>query len=200
MNFDRVKAALKKRGYAVSSFEAAKDAADYLDQQINGVSVSFGGSLTLSEMNLPKLLALHNTLCLPAQMYDDVLGEVDPVKAMSTDVFLTSVNALAETGEMISIDGIGNRVASMMYGHKKVYLVIGRNKLAENFEKAVWRARNIAAPQNAKRLHMKTPCAVTGRCHDCSSPERICRGVSVLLGKMFRMEMEVVLINEDLGL
>lgn len=200
MNFDRVKAALKKRGYAVSSFEAAKDAADYLDQQINGVSVSFGGSLTLSEMNLPKLLALHNTLGLPSQMYDDVLGEVDPVKAMSTDVFLTSVNALAETGEMISIDGIGNRVASMMYGHKKVYLVIGRNKLAENFEKAVWRARNIAAPQNAKRLHMKTPCAVTGRCHDCSSPERICRGVSVLLGKMFRMEMEVVLINEDLGL
>lgn len=200
MNFDRVKAALKKRGYAVSSFEAAKDAADYLDQQINGVSVSFGGSLTLSEMNLPKLLVLHNTLCLPSQMYDDVLGEVDPVKAMSTDVFLTSVNALAETGEMISIDGIGNRVASMMYGHKKVYLVIGRNKLAENFEKAVWRARNIAAPQNAKRLHMKTPCAVTGRCHDCSSPERICRGVSVLLGKMFRMEMEVVLINEDLGL
>ena len=200
MNFDRVKAALKKRGYAVSSFEAAKDAADYLDQQINGVSVSFGGSLTLSEMNLPKLLALHNTLCLTSQMYDDVLGEVDPVKAMSTDVFLTSVNALAETGEMISIDGIGNRVASMMYGHKKVYLVIGRNKLAENFEKAVWRARNIAAPQNAKRLHMKTPCAVTGRCHDCSSPERICRGVSVLLGKMFRMEMEVVLINEDLGL
>ena len=200
MNFDRVKAALKKRGYAVSSFEAAKDAADYLDQQLNGVSVSFGGSLTLSEMNLPKLLALHYTLCLPSQMYDDVLGEVDPVKAMSTDVFLTSVNALAETGEMISIDGIGNRVASMMYGHKKVYLVIGRNKLAENFEKAVWRARNIAAPQNAKRLHMKTPCAVTGRCHDCSSPERICRGVSVLLGKMFRMEMEVVLINEDLGL
>lgn len=200
MNFDRVKAALKKRGYAVSSFEAAKDAADYLDQQINGVSVSFGGSLTLSEMNLPKLLVLHNTLCLPSQMYDDVLGEVDPVKAMSTDVFLTSVNALAETGEMISIDGIGNRVASMMYGHKKVYLVIGRNKLAENFEKAVWRARNIAAPQNAKRLHMKTPCAVTGRCHDCSSPERICRGVSVLLGKMFRMEMEVILINEDLGL
>ena len=200
MNFDRVKAALKKRGYAVSSFEAAKDAADYLDQQINGVSVSFGGSLTLSEMNLPTLLALHNPLGLPSQMYDDVLGEVDPVKAMSTDVFLTSVNALAETGEMISIDGIGNRVASMMYGHKKVYLVIGRNKLAENFEKAVWRARNIAAPQNAKRLHMKTPCAVTGRCHDCSSPERICRGVSVLLGKMFRMEMEVVLINEDLGL
>ena len=200
MNFDRVKAALKKRGYAVSSFEAAKDAADYLDQQINGMSVSFGGSLTLSEMNLPKLLALHNTLCLLSQMYDDVLGEVDPVKAMSTDVFLTSVNALAETGEMISIDGIGNRVASMMYGHKKVYLVIGRNKIAENFEKAVWRARNIAAPQNAKRLHMKTPCAVTGRCHDCSSPERICRGVSVLLGKMFRMEMEVVLINEDMGL
>lgn len=200
MNFDQVKAALEKRGYAVSSFEAAKDAADYLAQQINGVSVSFGGSLTLSEMNLPKLLALHNTLCLPSQMYDDELGEVDPVKAMSTDVFLTSVNALAETGEMISIDGIGNRVASMMYGHKKVYLVIGRNKLAENFEKAVWRARNIAAPQNAKRLHMKTPCVVTGRCHDCSSPERICRGVSVLLGKMFRMEMEVILINEDLGL
>ena len=73
MNFDQVKAALEKRGYAVSSFETAKDATDYLDQQIDGVSVSFGGSLTLSEMDMPKLLASHNTLCLPSQMYDDVL-------------------------------------------------------------------------------------------------------------------------------
>ena len=86
MNFDQVKAALEKRGYAVSSFETAKDAADYLDQQIDEVSVSFGGSLTLSEMGVPKRLALHNTLCLPSQMYDDELGEVDPIKAMSTDV------------------------------------------------------------------------------------------------------------------
>ena len=200
MTFDDVSAALEKRGYAVSVFATAKEAADYLDQQIDGVSVSFGGSLTLSEMKLPERLAAHNGLCLPSQMYEGVPCEVDQSKAMSADVFLSSVNAIAKTGEMVNIDGIGNRVASMMYGHKKVYLAVGRNKLAENLEGAVWRARNIAAPKNAARLHMKTPCAVTGHCHDCSSPERICCGMNVLLHKMFRMETEIVLIDEELGL
>ena len=151
-------------------------------------------------MKLPERLAAHNTLCLPSQMYEGVPCEVDQSKAMSADVFLSSVNAIAKTGEMVNIDGIGNRVASMMYGHKKVYLVVGRDKLAENLEGAVWRARNIAAPKNAARLHMKTPCAVTGHCHDCSSPERICCGMNVLLHKMFRMETEIVLIDEELGL
>ena len=101
---------------------------------------------------------------------------------------------------MINIDGFGNRVASTLYGHEKVYLVIGCNKLAPTYEEALWRARNIAGPKNAQRKQMKTPCAAKGdRCYDCKSPERICRGMVTLWGPMLGMETEVVLVNEALG-
>ena len=88
----------------------------------------------------------------------------------------------------------------MLYGHEKLYLVVGRNKLADTYDEALWRARNIAAPKNAQRLQTKTPCAVKGdRCYDCKSPDRICRGLAVLWRPMNGMETEVVLIDEDLG-
>ena len=103
--------------------------------------------------------------------------------------------------EIINIDGAGNRVASSIYGHKKVYFVVGRNKLAPTYDEALWRARNIASPKNAQRLNRKTPCAVKGdRCYDCRSPERICRGLVVLYGPMLDMErVEVLLVKEELG-
>ena len=123
------------------------------------------------------------------------------MKAMNTQVYVTSANGLAETGEIINIDGSGNRVASTLYGHKKVYFVIGRNKLAPTYEEALWRARNIASPKNAQRLGVKTPCAIQGdRCYDCKSPDRICRGLVVLWGPMIGMETEVILVDEDLGM
>ena len=119
---------------------------------------------------------------------------------MTSDVYLTSVNGLAETGELINIDGTGNRVSGELFGHKKVYFIVGRNKLAPTYEEALRRARNVASPKNAQRLGVKTPCAVKGdRCYDCKSPERICRGLVVLWEKMKSCEMEVVLIDEDLG-
>ena len=101
---------------------------------------------------------------------------------------------------IINIDGNCNRVASTMYGHKKVYLVAGVNKLAEDYEKALWRARNIASPKNAKRLGVNTPCAVNAdRCYDCNSPQRICRGLVVLWEKPLTSDIEILLVNEDLG-
>lgn len=200
MDFTDVRDALLKREYDVTVFPDAKTAADYLDSQIHDTSVSLGGSLTLSQMGLPERLAARNTIYVPSPMYEGLTCVVDPVEAASADVFVTSVNALARTGEMISIDGLGNRVSSMLYGHRKVYFVIGRNKLAPTYEDAVWRARNIAAPKNAARLCRDTPCAVSGHCHDCRSPERICRGVAILWEKILRMEMEIVLIDEELGL
>ena len=119
---------------------------------------------------------------------------------MGAQVYLTSANGLAETGEIINIDGNGNRTASMLYGHKKVVFLIGRNKLAPTYEEALWRARNIAAPKNAQRLNRKTPCAINGdRCYDCKSPDRICRGLAVLWEAISGVEMEVLLIDEDLG-
>ena len=91
-------------------------------------------------------------------------------------------------------------VASTLFGHKKVYFIIGVNKIAPDYDAALWRARNIAAPMNAKRLEKKTPCVQTGRCMNCSSPERICRGLVVLWEKPFAIEeMEVVIVNQSLG-
>lgn len=200
MVFDKVRDALLDRGFAVSAFPSAVEAADYLDQKIDGKDVSLGGSMTLSQMNLPKRLAAHNKIYLPSAMFDGLECEVDAARAMASEVYLSSVNALAETGEMVSIDGIGNRVASMLYGHQKVYLVVGRNKLAPDYDGAVWRARNVAAPGNAARLQRKTPCAASGHCHDCHSPERTCRGMVVLWENMYFSEIEVVLVDEELGL
>ena len=120
---------------------------------------------------------------------------------MQTQVYLTSANALAETGEIVNIDGTGNRVSATLFGHEKVIFVIGRNKLAATYEMAVDRARNVAAPQRARQLGKKTPCAVKlDRCYDCKSPERICRGMVTLWGPMLGMEGEVLLVDEDLGL
>lgn len=121
--------------------------------------------------------------------------------AEAAQVYITSANGLAETGEIINIDGAGNRVASTLYGHRKVYFIIGRNKLAPTYDEALWRARNIAAPKNARRLDRKTPCAIKGdRCYDCKSPERICRGLVVLWGPMLGIDTEVILVDEELGL
>ena len=194
--FDTVKQNLETRGFSVRTFATAAEAAAYLNEAIDGKTVGFGGSVTLKDMGLYELLGSHNEV-----HWHWVNGPEERKAAMGTQVYLSSANGLAETGEIINIDGGGNRVASTLYGHEKVYLVIGRNKLAPTYDEALWRARNIASPKNAQRLGRKTPCAVKGdRCYDCKSPERICRGLVVLWGPMMGMETEVILVDEDLGM
>lgn len=200
MDFTKVKSALEARGFKVSAFPSAAEAARYLNGQIDGVSVSFGGSVTLEQMGLFESLGQHNEVL---SHWHVPVGK-DPAeiraKAMTTEVYLTSANGLAETGEIVNIDGTGNRVSGMLFGHKKVYFVVGRNKLAPDYDGALWRARNIAAPKNAQRLGTRTPCAARGdRCYDCKSPQRICRGLVVLWEAMKGCETEVVLVDEELG-
>jgi len=196
-DFETVKKNLEARGYAVRVFAAGKEAAGYLDSAIDGKSVGFGGSATLEALGLYERLERHNRVVWHWKQ------EAAPARreAMTTDVYLTSANALAETGELVNIDGAGNRAAATLFGHEKVYFVIGRNKLTPDYDKAVWRARNVAAPQRARQLGKKTPCAVKcDRCYDCKSPERICRGLVTLWGPMMGMEAEVLLVDEELGL
>ena len=196
MAFETVKKNLEARGFSVKTFDTAAEAAAYLDGAIDGVSVGIGGSLTVQEMGLHEKLAAHNTV-----HWHWTDGQEARIKSAGADVYITSANGLAETGEVINIDGFGNRVASTLYGHKKLYFIIGRNKLAPTYDEALWRARNIAAPKNAQRLGKKTPCAVKGdRCYDCKSPERICRSLVVLWGPSMSLDTEIVLVDEDLGL
>ena len=200
MDFTQVKRNLEARGFTVSSFETAAEAATHLNMQIDGATVAFGGSMTLRELGLFESLSAHNTVYshwnAPAGMDAAELQR----RAQTSEHYLLSANGLAATGELINIDGTGNRVSSMLFGHKKVWYVVGRNKLAPDYDTALWRARNIAAPKNAQRLGVKTPCAETGdRCYDCKSPQRICRGLVVLWEAVKGCESEVVLIDEDLG-
>lgn len=194
VNMEKLCARLEGRGYSVRRFADARAAADYLDSQIDGQTVAIGGSVTVQEMGLYPRLSAHNQV-----IWHWEGGSVQ--KAMDTQVYISSVNGLAETGEIINIDGNGNRAASTLFGHETVYLVVGSNKLAPDYESALWRARNIAAPKNAQRLNRKTPCAVKGdRCYDCSSPDRICRALVVLWGKPNTVKkMEILLVDEALG-
>ncbi|WP_297720679.1 lactate utilization protein [Intestinimonas sp.] len=184
---------LEERGFAVTRFDTAAQAADYLDAALDGKTVGIGGSMTVQEMGLAERLSKH------AQVLSHWAGSTQQ-EAAGAQVYLCSVNGAAETGELINIDGTGNRVASGLFGHEKVYFIVGRNKVAPDYDAALWRARNIAAPKNAQRLGRKTPCAVKGdRCYDCKSQERICRALVVYWEKPNSMDMEVVLVDEDLG-
>ena len=196
-DFSAVKKNLEARGFRVSVFATAAEAADYLNQSISGTSVGIGGSVTAEQLGLYDALSAHNEVFWHWRAEDKAAARQS---AAAAEHYITSVNGLAETGELINIDGVGNRIASTLYGHKKVWFVVGRNKLAPTYDEALWRARNIAAPKNARRLGAKTPCAAAGdRCYDCKSPERLCRGLAVLWGSMVGTEMEVVLVEEELG-
>ena len=196
MDFTKVSENLKARGYAVQCFATAQEAADYLNGAIDGVSVAFGGSVTLDQMGLFERLSSHNHALWH---WREGTAEDPRKEGLTADVYVTSVNGMDEDGDLINIDGAGNRVAGSLFGHKKVYFVVGRNKLCPTYEAALERARNVASPQNARRIGCRTPCVAGGRCYDCKSPERICRGLTVLWGPMLGREAEVVLIDEDLG-
>lgn len=197
MDFSAIKQNLENHGFIVSCFRSAIDATKYLDGVIDGKTIGIGGSKTVEQMGLLQALETHNRVLYRFGTYkspEEVMKE-----ALTSDVFITSANGVAETGEIVNIDGNCNRVAGELYGHEKVYIIVGKNKIAPDFDKALWRARNIAAPKNAMRLNKHTPCAVDGVCHDCSSPERICKGLVVLWRKPTNCPYEIVVINEDLG-
>ncbi|MDE6245017.1 MAG: lactate utilization protein [Treponemataceae bacterium] len=200
MDFSIVEKNLKDKGYTVTIFQTAAEAVKYLDTQIDRQTVGFGGSMTLEKMGLYETLQSHNTVFWHQRIPEGKTSKEIRLAANNATIYISSVNGLAETGEIINIDGNCNRVASIFYGHEKVYLVIGKNKLAKDYDSALYRARNIASPLNAKRAGVKTPCAIKGdKCYDCKSPERICRGLSVLWGKPMTGEFEVILIDEELG-
>jgi len=200
LDFSRTAAALEKKGYAVSCFACKEDAARYLEELFCGARIGFGDSETISQMRLYEILSVKNTVLDPKHLCGGKTFWETARDTLTAEYFFTSVNALTEDGILVNLDGTGNRVAGSLFGHQEVFYLIGRNKLAPTLEQAVWRVRNVAAPQNASRLKLKTPCAMKGdRCYDCSSPDRICNGLLIQLRKMNHMETEILFIDEDLG-
>ncbi len=187
-------------GYEVHCFDTGSEAADYLDSVIDQQSVGFAGSMTLDQIGIYDRLIKHNKVYWHHRVGKGMSIDEMRKKASTADIYLSSVNAVSQNGEIVNIDGTCNRVASLFYGHKKVYLVIGMNKIEADYEHALYRAKNIAAPKNAKRLGVDTPCAIKAdRCYDCKSPQRICRGLAVLWEKPMSGEYEIILVKEDLG-
>ncbi len=195
-DIEKLRKNLEREGYRTSFFETAEDCCKYLNEQLDGESIGFGGSRTVRDMGLYEQLAKHNDCYWH---WDKARGRVLQ-KASEANVYICSLNGVSENGELINIDGRGNRLASCLFGHEKVYFIIGVNKIAPDYDSALWRARNIAGPLNARRLEMKTPCTVTGRCHDCQSPDRICAALLVYWEKPSGAgDVEVVIVNQELG-
>lgn len=181
MPFTKVRQILEKNGFVVSCFNTKIEARDYLVKKLSGQNLGFGGSMSLRENGLRDVL-------LPAASGEKV------------ETYLLSANALAETGEIVNIDGTGNRIAAAYYGPENLIYVIGRNKLAPDLTSAIDRARNVAGPLNAKRLNKDTPCVQDLKCHDCDSHDRICRGLAITWWPMKGFKStEIVLVKEDLG-
>ena len=164
-------------------------------------TVGVGGSVTVRELGvIDRLKANGNTV------YDHWvpgLSKEDSIKIrksqMTSDLFLSSINAVTLNGELVNIDGIGNRVNSTVFGPGKVILILGFDKIVEDVREAIERTKNVAAPINARRLNIDVPCAKLGKCVDCNSPNRICRVIVIHERKPSLTDMLIILVGEELG-
>ena len=200
MNIQATIEALKKSNYTVKFFHTGAEAAEYLDEQLDRRVIGFGDSATMEQMGLYEKLSAHNTVYDPNQGEDNDQFLELARKCLTTEIYLTSVNAISETGEMVNVDGTGNRIAGSLFGHEKVYFVVSTNKIEPDLERAIWRARNVAAPKNATRYRLQTPCVKGGRCYDCVSPHRICNVLTIYMKKLNDIEdVEVILVDEEMG-
>lgn len=188
---------LEGRGFRVHRFATGAEAADYLVQTLHGTGIGIGGSVTIDTLDVYDRLCESNEVFWHWKNHAPETRE----RAGKAETYLCSANGVSENGEIVNIDGFGNRVAGTIYGPERVFLVVGRNKIAPDLTGAIDRARNIAAPLNARRLNRHTPCAVgEPRCHDCRSPEKVCGVMTVFFMPPTSIkEFHVILVDEDLG-
>lgn len=198
---ERTMTQLKKNGFAVHYFPSSVDYLTYLDGLLpEGCKVTVGGSRTVFETGTIELLQSGRYDYL--DRYAEGLTPADIKElyrdSFSADYYVMSSNAVTENGYLFNVDGTGNRVAALTYGPDNVLVVVGINKLVKDEEEALLRLQETAAPANSKRLSRKTPCAQTGTCSECESPERICH--SYLLTKRNTYDrVTVIIIGESLG-
>lgn len=194
---------LGSNGFTTRYCATPQDAADYIVSEADSaVTVGFGGSMSIVGMGVEARLRDLGKQILnhahPSLSRDEKLEVMR--SQLTCDLFLSGCNALTLSGELVNIDGVGNRVASMIFGPRKVIVVAGRNKLVDGgIREAIMRIKNHATPPNAKRLNYNTPCARTGFCSDCNSPDRICRATSIIDRKPRLTDFHVLVVNAELG-
>ena len=196
MEYSQIRKNFERHGFTTQFFSTKEDACRYLTDLLKNQTIGFGGSETLKEMGLFEALQQKNAVV----WHNKVPGMAVRRLANCADIYISSANAITETGEIVNIDATGNRVAMTAFGPQSCYIIIGRNKITANIGEAYSRCKNIAAPLNAKRLGAKTPCAVKGdKCYDCDSPNRICRIISVIERVPLSMKYESIFVDEELG-
>lgn len=192
--------ALKKNGMKTTYFDDSDAAVNYLMQNIeNEVTVGIGGSMTVKSLGIPeKLIERGNKVFF--HWLESTPAGMDKARenASKADVYLSSTNALTEGGQLVNIDGLGNRVASMIFGPKRVYILCGVNKITKNLDEALQRIKDNAY-KNARRLKLDTPCAFTEKCADCRSPQRMCSVTTIIERRPYKTDIEVIIIGQELG-
>jgi len=195
--------ALKKNNFEAIFVPNSKAALEEVMERIpDRATVGIGGSVTLAQTGI--LDALKNRKVQLISPFQQARNEEERMelirKSFSSDVFLSSTNAVTEDGKLFNIDATGNRVGAMFIGPKKVIVVSGVNKIVKNIEDAEKKLMEWTAVQNSKRLNRKTPCVETGVCGDCSSPDRICNIYVTLAKKPSRTDILIIIVGENLGI
>lgn len=196
-------AALATNGFNALYCATPRDAAEVvLAEAAGAASIGFGGSMSVVGLDVESRLR---------EMGKEILNHSNPAlsrderievmrRQLTCDLFLSGTNALTLSGELVNIDATGNRVAAMIFGPRKVIVVAGRNKLVDGTAReAIARVKSMATPPNSRRLKFKTPCASSGFCSDCNSPDRLCRATTILDRRPRMTEMTVLVVNADLG-
>lgn len=196
MEYSMIRQNFEKHGFSTRFFSSKEEASDYLVNTLQRQTIGFGGSATLKEMGLFEALQQNN-----AVVWHNKVPSRDVRRlANCANIYITSANAVTESGEIVNIDATGNRVSMTAFGPETCYYIVGKNKITANISEAYSRCKNVAAPLNAKRLGAKTPCAVKGdKCYNCNSPERICRVTAIIDRAPMGMKCEIIFIDQELG-
>ncbi|UCD19352.1 MAG: lactate utilization protein [candidate division WOR-3 bacterium] len=193
---------LKKRDFDAEYFATIEETSEALTKAIPAdAAVGIGGSVTIRELGIIELLekrgneVAHHWKPKATKERDREIRKKEGL----ADYYLTSANAITMNGDIINIDGIGNRVAHMIFGPDNVIIVAGHNKIVPDIDSGIRRSREIAGVINAKRVGAKTPCAETGKCVDCKAPGRICRVTTIMQYRPWQTKINVMLVNDILG-
>lgn len=201
-----IKKALETNNFEVFVAADIQDAKKIVLEKIipktEAKSVSWGGSLTFVSCGLYDVLKDSKDMKV-LDTYEKNLSPEETIErrrqSLLVDLFVTGTNAVTESGQLVNLDMIGNRVSGITFGPKHVVILVGRNKITADLEDALFRIKNYAAPVNTMRLDKKTPCAKTAVCEECKSPDRICNVWTITEKSYPKKRIKVVLINEDLG-
>nr|WP_288794063.1 lactate utilization protein [uncultured Eubacterium sp.] len=180
--------------YAATKEEALKQVMDLIPE---GSTVTMGGCMSAHEIGAVEALKAGNYNIIDRDEYEDKRKAM--LLAYDADVFLSSANAMTDDGILVNIDGNANRVSCIAQGPKKVVFIVSMNKVMSDLDSAMKRARNVAAPANAQRFNIDTPCKKTGKCFDCKSPTTICCQMLITRYSMHPGRINVVLVNDELG-